>query len=109
MARQPVETARPLADQAATSIQNEPMKPFGQMRKVSYFYGLVVGWRRSADRAGLPANSLLTGNFTGKIRISGLKPAVLEPETAVPQGLISKFPKQPIRELFFAEQGILSG
>jgi hypothetical protein len=33
-----------LADQAATSIQNEPMKPFGQMRKVSYFYGLVVGW-----------------------------------------------------------------
>jgi hypothetical protein len=45
-----------------------------------------------------PANSLLTGNLTGKITISDLKPAVLEPETAVSQGLFSKFPKQPIRE-----------
>jgi len=25
------------------------------------------GWRRSADRARLQPNSLLTGNFTGKI------------------------------------------
>jgi hypothetical protein len=31
------------------------------------------GWRRSADRTGLQANSLLTGNFTGKIAISGLR------------------------------------
>jgi hypothetical protein len=30
-------------------------------------------WRRSADRTGLQANTLLTGNFTGKIAISGLK------------------------------------
>jgi hypothetical protein len=33
-----------LADQTARSLQKEQMKPFGQMRKVSYFYGLVVGW-----------------------------------------------------------------
>src|SRR5471030_2498797 len=28
-------------------------------------------WRRSADRTRLHANSLLTGNFTGKIRYYG--------------------------------------
>jgi hypothetical protein len=33
----------------------------------------LPGWRRSADRTRLQANSLLTGNFTGKIAISGLK------------------------------------
>jgi hypothetical protein len=33
----------------------------------------LPGWRRSADRAGLQANSLPTGNFTGKIAISGLR------------------------------------
>ena len=32
----------------------------------------LVGWRRSADRACLHANSLVTGNFTGKIAILGL-------------------------------------
>jgi len=35
--------------------------------------GMNCGWRRSADRTGLQTNSLLTGNFTGKIAISGLK------------------------------------
>jgi len=30
----------------------------------------LPGWRRSAHRAGLHANSLLTGNFTGKFAIS---------------------------------------
>ncbi len=29
------------------------------------------GWRRSADRAGLHGNSLLTGNFTGNSAIYG--------------------------------------
>ena len=32
----------------------------------------LPGWRRSADRTGLQANSLLTGNFTGKIAILGV-------------------------------------
>ena len=60
----------------------------------------MAGWRRSGIRTSLHANSLLTGNFTGKITISGLKAAVLEHETAVPQGLFSRFPKQTNRELF---------
>jgi hypothetical protein len=32
----------------------------------------VPGWRRSADRTRLRANSLLTGNFTGNFEISGV-------------------------------------
>jgi hypothetical protein len=45
-------------------------------------------------------NSLLTGNFTGKFTISSLKAAILEHETAVLQGLFSRFPKRTIREIF---------
>jgi hypothetical protein len=56
------------------------------------------GWRRSAHRTGLQPNSLQTGNFTGKITILGLKAAISKQETAVPEGLLSKFPKQTIRE-----------
>jgi hypothetical protein len=33
----------------------------------------MVGWRRSADRTSLRSISLLTGNFTGKLAISGFK------------------------------------
>jgi hypothetical protein len=33
--------------------------------------GGVPGWRRSADRTRLHANSLLTGNFTGNFAILG--------------------------------------
>src|SRR5258708_450953 len=47
----------------------------------------LVGWRRSADRTGLQANSLLTGNFTGKFAISGLRDAPLKPKVAVLQRL----------------------
>jgi hypothetical protein len=61
---------------------------------------LNPGWRRSADRTGLQPNSLQTGNFTGKITILGLKVAISKQETAVPQGLLSKFPKQTIRDYF---------
>ena len=38
----------------------------------------LVGWRRSADRACLHANSLLTGNFTGNFVISRLCSPVIE-------------------------------
>jgi hypothetical protein len=31
----------------------------------------LPGWRRSADRACLHVNSLLTGNFTGKLQFGG--------------------------------------
>jgi hypothetical protein len=37
----------------------------------------VAGWRRSADRTCLQANSLQTGNFTGKIAISRAEVAIL--------------------------------
>jgi hypothetical protein len=53
-----------------------------------------------AYRTGLQLNSLQTGNFTGKITISGLMATMLEQETAVPQGPFSEFPKQTIREIF---------
>ena len=33
----------------------------------------VAGWRRSADRTRLRADSLLTGNLTGKIAILGAR------------------------------------
>ena len=33
------------------------------------FLAVAAGWRRSADRTCLHANSLLTGNFTGKLAI----------------------------------------
>jgi hypothetical protein len=60
----------------------------------------MPGWRRSADRACLQPNSLQTGNFTGKITVSGLKAAIPEQKTAVSQGPFSEFPKQTIREIF---------
>jgi hypothetical protein len=38
----------------------------------------LPGWRRSADRARLRVNSLLTGNFTGKNAFFWLRNAVLK-------------------------------
>jgi hypothetical protein len=49
----------------------------------------VLGWQRSADRTRLHLNSLQTGNFTGKITISGLKATILKQKTTVPQGLLA--------------------
>jgi hypothetical protein len=62
--------------------------------------GGMPGWRRSAHRTRLYLNSLQTGNFTGKITISGLKATISKQETTVPQRLFKKFPKPTIRELF---------
>src|SRR5258705_1930439 len=50
----------------------------------------LVGWRRSADCTCLRANSLLTGNFSGNFAISGLQDALLKPEAAVPQRLLTR-------------------
>src|SRR5260370_39453723 len=44
----------------------------------------LVGWRRSADRTRLRANSLLTGNFTGKNAISGFFGPIAWQKVAVP-------------------------
>jgi hypothetical protein len=65
----------------------------------------MPGWRRSAHRTRLQPDSLQTGNFTGKITISGRKVTILKPETTVSQALFSKFPKQTIREIFLMNRG----
>ena len=45
-------------------------RAFPRLLRVKSPGAALPGWRRSADRAGLHANSLLTGNFTGKFAIS---------------------------------------
>jgi hypothetical protein len=45
----------------------------------------LAGWRRSADRTRLHANSLLTGNFTGKSAIPWLRKTISEQESAATQ------------------------
>jgi hypothetical protein len=58
----------------------------------------MPGWRRSADRTRLHANSLLTGNFTGNFAISGPQDRISEQETAALQRLFVKFPTEINRE-----------
>jgi hypothetical protein len=68
----------------------------------------LPGWRRSADRTRLRANSLLTGNFTGKIAIPRLLQPIPEQETAVLQSLFAQFPKQLNRENIAGNRQFLS-
>jgi hypothetical protein len=56
------------------------------------------GWRRSADRTSLQANSLVSGNFTGNFAILGLRDTILCQETAALQPLLEQFPTQIISE-----------
>jgi hypothetical protein len=58
----------------------------------------LVGWRRSGDRTGLQANSLVSGNFTGNFSILGLRDTIWSQETAVPQPFLEQFPTQINRE-----------
>jgi hypothetical protein len=80
--------------------KTQPPETKASSRKAGISGPILPGWRRSAHRTSLQLNSLQTGNFTGKITISGLKTTILEQETAAPQGLFGKFPKQTIREKF---------
>ena len=64
-------------------------------------------WRRSADRASLRANSLLTGNFTGNFAILELREETSTSDRPVSQPLLSFFATQADREIFLQEQGIL--
>jgi len=71
----------------------------------------LSGWRRSADRTRLPANSLLTGNFTGNFAILELRDPIWYQETAALQPLSEQFPTQVnrdnilgIRESFFGNR-----
>jgi hypothetical protein len=73
----------------------------------------VAGWRRSADRTRLQADSLLTGNLSGIFPISEPEDRVSEQETAVLQPFLTQFPAKLIRENIFEnrepknqEQGI---
>jgi hypothetical protein len=58
----------------------------------------LAGWRRSAYRTSLKANSLQTGNLSGKIAGLPPKPPVSKQETLVPQRLLEQFPSQINRE-----------
>jgi len=58
----------------------------------------MVGWRRSADRTRLHANSLLTGNFTGNFSILGPETPISLRKAAALQRLLAQFPKQINRE-----------
>jgi hypothetical protein len=56
------------------------------------------GWRRSADRAGLHINSLLTGNFTGNFAIIRSHGRYEQQETTLLQPFPERFPAESIRE-----------
>jgi hypothetical protein len=58
----------------------------------------MPGWRRSADRTRLHANSLLTGNFTGNFAILEAWEPISWQKTPVPQRLFAQFPTQINRE-----------
>jgi len=58
------------------------------------------GWRRSGDRTRLHANSLLTGNFTGKTALLGLLGPISRQEVPVLQPLLEQFPTRINREKF---------
>jgi hypothetical protein len=69
----------------------------------------MVGWRRSADRTRLHANSLLSGNFTGNFATLRLPRSISQQETAVLQRLIERFPTQINREKIQENREFLSG
>src|SRR5258706_8409293 len=52
------------------------------------------GWRRSADRTNLHANSLVSGNFTGNFAILRLRDTIWYQETAALQPVLEEFPTQ---------------
>jgi hypothetical protein len=54
----------------------------------------LPGWGGSADRTGLLANSLQTGNFTGNFALIALRQSTRDQETAVSQTLTVQFPKK---------------
>jgi hypothetical protein len=65
-------------------------------------FARVGGWRRSAVRAGLRLNSLVTGNFTGNFAILQSGQPQLRSESLGPQVFLAKFPKK-ITGYFFSD------
>jgi hypothetical protein len=64
----------------------------------------MAGWRRSANRTRLHANSLLTGNFTGNFEISDLHEPIWRQEISVLQPPLRQFPMQINREIIPANR-----
>jgi hypothetical protein len=73
-------------------------RPFLPRVEVDPGSATLTGWRRSADRTRLHANSLLIGNLTGSFAFFGPSEANSLQETAVLQRLIMQLPKQVNRE-----------
>jgi hypothetical protein len=70
------------------------------------------GWQRSADRTRLQANSLLTGNLTGKFTAlragmpnAALKRTALQSFSGIFPALVNRENHSTIREIFPAYQG----
>ena len=61
------------------------MAGFSAVVEVSSQLAGLPGWRRSADRTGLYADSLLTGNFTGNSANLGRLQPESPPEMAMLQ------------------------
>jgi hypothetical protein len=76
------------------------MEMLGNSELVACFAARFFGWRRSADRTRLRANSLLSGNLTGNFQVLADFGEFLSPEVPVPQGLLDKFPMPVNREFY---------
>jgi hypothetical protein len=75
-----------------------------RMRSLSLVERLA-GWRRNADRTGLPRNSLQTGNFTGKFEIWACQETSSKQEIPALQAFLGEFPGQVNRENLCPRQG----
>jgi hypothetical protein len=60
----------------------------------------MSGWRRSADRTRLHANSLLSGNLTGNFDVSSHFLPIFSPEIAALQRLLAQFATAINREFY---------
>src|SRR5258708_2259887 len=69
----------------------------------------MPGWRRSADRTRLRANSLLTGNFTGNLGVLGRFIPIRSLETTALQQLLAQFPALTNREFYLRNREFDSG
>jgi len=89
-----------VASEIATSLFNGQRNRTIQNEATKKAIGraISIGWRRSADRTRLQANSLVSGNFTGNFAILVSQKPISLQETAVLQRLLAQFPAQINRE-----------
>ena len=84
-------------------------RAFLQLLGVVFLNAGLPGWRRSADRTSLQANSLVSGNFTGNFAILGLRDTISCQKTTALQPLLEQFPTQIISENILKNSEILNG